>query len=286
MGKRSNGEGTIFKRADGRWCAQIITKAGGSEKRKTVYGKTQREVKEKLKVLKNNQEAGQTSQFDIRLGEWMKQWLEDYKKPKVKITTYQGYWMMFRGHIEKSAVSSTRVSELTTAQLQKYYNELWNNGRCDGQGGLSPRMVQYVYVLINGALDQAVRNEMIPKNVNKYATLPAKQKTEISPLTSDELERFLKYCREERLYALYILEINTGMRKGELLGLRWSDVDFEKSQLVVTRNLALVAQNDIESDRPRKSEMILTTPKSDKSRRVIPFNEYVIRQLKEHKERV
>ncbi|WP_302326121.1 tyrosine-type recombinase/integrase [Enterocloster lavalensis] len=284
MGKRSNGEGTIFKRKDGRWCAQIVAREGGKEKRKTVYGKTQREVKEKMKMLKDTQEIVQASQDTIKLGEWVKQWLEEYKKPKVKITTYQGYWMMFRSYIEKSVVSSTELPELTTSQLQRYYNGLWEKGRCDGTGGLSPRMVRYVYILINGALEQAVRNEIILKNVNKYVTLPAKQKAEISPLTCDELERFLRYCREERLYALYVLEINTGMRKGELLGLKWSDVNFDKRLLSVTHNLALVAANDVESDQPRKSELILTTPKSDKSRRTIPMNDFVIHQLREHKQ--
>lgn len=284
MGKRSNGEGTIFKRKDGRWCAQYSVTIDGKDKRKTVYGKTQKEVKEKLKALKSdNLKEPNNSEYTLAL--WMRRWLEDYKKPAVKVTTYQGYWMIYRSHIEKSQIAEIELSQLTTAALQKFYNQLWTSGRSDGKGGLSPRMVRYVYVLIHGALEQAVRNDLLEKNVNQYVTIPGKEHKEIVPMSLQEVEQFLKQCKNERLYALYVLALNTGMRKGELLGLQWQDIDFEKKQLTVVHNLALVAHNDVDTDEPRKSELILTTPKSAKSKRVIPLNNYVIGQLRSHQER-
>lgn len=286
MGKRSNGEGTIFKRKDGRWCAQYTINVNGVDKRKAVYGKTQKEVKEKLKVLKSDsltESAPRDSEYT--LASWMKQWLEDYKKPAVKVTTYQGYWMVYRSHIEKSQIAEITLSQLTTTILQKFYNQLWTSGRSDGKGGLSPRMVRYVYILIHGALEQAVRNELLEKNVNQYVTIPGKEHKEIVPMSIQEVEQFLEYCKTERLYALYVLALNTGMRKGELLGLQWQDIDFEKRQLSVVHNLALVAHNDVDTDEPRKSELILTTPKSAKSKRLIPLNDYVINQLLFHQER-
>ena len=286
MGKRSNGEGTIFKRKDGRWCAQYTINMNGIDKRKAVYGKTQKEVKEKLKALKSDsltESAPHDSEYT--LASWMRQWLEDYKKPAVKVTTYQGYWMIYRSHIEKSQIAEITLSQLTTAILQKFYNQLWTSGRSDGKGGLSPRMVRYVYILVHGALEQAVRNELLEKNANQYVTIPGKEHKEIVPMSIQEVEQFLEYCKTERLYALYVLALNTGMRKGELLGLQWQDIDFEKRQLTVIHNLALVAHNDVDTDEPRKSELILTTPKSAKSKRVIPLNDYVINQLRSHQER-
>lgn len=286
MGKRSNGEGTIYKRPDGRWCAQYIIMVNGKDKRKTVYGKTQKEVKEKLKALKSdNLTEPEPHNSEYTLASWMRQWLEDYKKPAVKVTTYQGYWMIYRSHIEKSQIAEVILSQLTTAALQKYYNQLWASGRSDGKGGLSPRMVRYVYVLIHGALEQAIRNELLEKNVNQYVTIPGKEHKEIVPMSIQEVEQFLEQCKTERLYALYVLALNTGMRKGELLGLQWQDIDFEKRQLTVVHNLALVAHNDVDTDEPRKSELILTTPKSIKSKRLIPLNDYVINQLLSHQER-
>jgi integrase len=286
MGKRSNGEGTIFKRQDGRWCAQYTMSIDGAEKRKTVYGKTQKEVKEKLNTLKATIPVkNETEISKYTLSTWMRQWLENYKKPAVKVTTYQGYWMIYRSHIEKSDIAEIPISQLTTAVLQTFYNHLWSKGRSDGKGGLSPRMVRYVYVLVHGALEQAIRNELIERNVNQYVTIPGKEHKEIIPLSLQEAETFLEQCKDERLYALYVLALNTGMRKGELLGLQWHDIDFDKKQLTVVHNLALIAHNDIDTEEPRKSELFLTTPKSVKSKRTIPLNDFVVSQLLFHRER-
>jgi len=157
MGRRSNGEGTIYKRKDGYRCAQYTQLINGKEKRKTVYGKTQKEVKNKLNILKVEKTSDVQENSMIPLGTWMAQWLEEYKKPMLKITTYEGYWMMFRSHIEKSNIASRSINKLTTTELQVFYNTLSTSGRSDGKGGLSPRMVRYIYILINGAMEQAIK---------------------------------------------------------------------------------------------------------------------------------
>lgn len=286
MKKRSNGEGTIFKRTNGTWCAQYTTMVGGKVRRKTVYGKTQKAVKEKLNALKSQppEESSSGESEECSLSLWVRQWLEKYKKPAIKVTTYQSYWRMYRSHIEKAEIAKTALSKLKTSQLQEFYNSLWTEGRSDGKGGLSPRMVRYVYILINGALEQAIRNGLIEKNVNQYVTIPGKEHKEIVPMSASEVELFLKKCKDERLYPLYLLAFYTGMRKGELLGLQWSDISLEKKQLTVIHNLAIISHNDIETDQPRKYELILTTPKSAKSKRTIPLDDFVIEQLLIHKE--
>lgn len=287
MGKRSNGEGTIFKRKDGRWCAQYIQKIDGTERRRSVYGKTQKQVKEKLKsVMAEKENVVEPNQAEtLILRNWMAEWLISYKKEIVKITTYQGYWRVFRDHIEHSEISDVPLSELSTNMLQKYYNRLRAEGRSDQKGGLSPRMVRYVYVLVNGALEQAVKNDHLFKNVNKYVVLPSKEQKEITPMSEQEVKLFLEACENERLRALYYLELFSGLRKGEISGLKWSDIDWIKRQLTVFRTLEPVVNNAQETDQPRKAELVLVTPKTKKSKRIIPLNDIVMIELEEHKKR-
>lgn len=285
MGKRSNGEGTIFKRKDGRWCAQYIQKIENKEVRKSVYGKTQKEVKEKLRLIREKETNGQIEPAAVQLSleKWMKEWLSDYKQGTVKITTYQGYWRVFRDHIEKSEVAEIPVTALSTNMLQKYYNRLHEEGRSDKKGGLSPRMVRYVYVLINGALEQAVKNEILVKNVNHYVVLPSKEQKEITPMSETEVKRFLEKCEDERLKALYYLELFSGMRKGEISGLMWSDVDWERKQLYVSRTLEPVTDNEEVTELPKKAKLILVNPKTKRSKRIIPINNVVLKELEEHR---
>ena len=286
MGKRSNGEGTIYKRQDGQWCAQVSYEYDGKRKRKSFYGKTQKEAKEKAKEFsekKIQQEVeGNRLTEDLRLGEWMVRWLREFKRSTVKETTYQGYWMVFNSHVKDAEIAKIPLNDLTVEGLQKFYRDLSTEGRCDGKGGLSPRMVQYVKILINGALEQAVRNGLLESNVNKYTVLPGKSEKEISPMTEKEVSIFLECCQGERLEALYVLELFTGLRKGEISGLRWSDIDWGLGRMMIARSLEPISYNDEESAGPK---LILTTPKTKSSKRWVALAPYVIQKLKEHRER-
>ena len=144
MSKRSNGEGTIYKRKDGRWCAsKHVILADGVSKRKTVYGKTQKEVKEKLKQLEDEvfpAEAGK-----MLLQDWMLLWMKKYKKMQLKQTTYENYEMNINTHIKGTEIGTTRLIDLTTGALQEFYI-----GKLKGEHGdrkISCRTVEYLQCL-------------------------------------------------------------------------------------------------------------------------------------------
>lgn len=280
MAKRSNGEGTIFKRSDGRWCASRYVDVGnGKFKRKYVYGKTQKEVKEKLKKLESYTAPKETD--TILLQEWMMEWMREYKEPILKQTTYENYMMNIQTHIVNSEIGKSELAKLTTDQLQKFYNS-----KLQGKGGkekLSRRTVEYLHTIIGGALSQAYRNELLPKNVNDFTVLPRKDKQEIEPLTIEELQKVLIAAKDTRLYDLLVVEIYTGMRKGEILGLQWENVDFEKKMLYVKKNLCRVKNKD--STDKRKTKLVLMEPKTKKSVRAIPLTEEAIHILKIHRKR-
>ncbi len=284
MKKRSNGEGSIYKRGT-RWCAQISITVDNKVKRKTVYGATQAEVKEKARML---QEAAQKGEFEddanALLQDWIYLWLKEFKKRNLKVTTYESYLMYYRAHIKDSTIGKCKLKELTTTMLQQFYNQKAENGRVDGKGALSARTVKYLHVIINGALMQAMKNGVIDKNPNFSTELPRRKKPEVKPMTSSEIKKFLEVCRDEELYLLYLLAVHTGMRKGELLALQWDDINYEERKIYVSKTLAIVENKGIE-EAEKKTALVLQEPKSLKSKRTIPLNAMLVREIKRHEER-
>ncbi|ROR28517.1 site-specific recombinase XerD [Mobilisporobacter senegalensis] len=282
MAKRSNGEGTIFKRKDGYWCGSCYISINGIPKRKYVYGKTQKIVKEKLQEMQEATKNGEvTESSNMKLQDWMKEWLENYKRLVLKLTTYENYILYFDTHIYGTNLGNTPLNKITTTQLQAFYNDKLKNGRVDGKGGLSNRSVRYLHILISGALEQAYKNDLINKNVSKSVILPSKSQKEIHPLTPEEVQKLLNVARDDRLYPIILLETFSGLRKGEILGLHWNDIDFEGKKLYVRHSLCRV--QDVKSDGERGSKLILMEPKTRKSQRSIPLNDIVITVLKKHK---
>lgn len=284
MKKRSNGEGTICKRSDGRWMGQTIIDTGyGQVKRKTVYGKTQREVKEKLERLKSDEKQGRVIETsDMPLEQWMEIWIANYK-PDLKITTKEDYELYINTHIKGSGLGSIPLNKLKTTDLQNFYNKKLA-GTYEGQKRkLSPTTVRYIHVIIKSALKQAVNNRMINENVGNAVVLPKKNKVQIVPFTKEEVNRFLSVAQNDRLYALYLLEMMTGLRKGEILGLQWNDIDFENKRINVIHNLCRIKSTDEKTD--KKYEMLLMSPKTQSSKRSIPINDFMVDELKKHKSR-
>lgn len=278
MAKRSNGEGTIYKRKDGKWCGCKYIIIGDERcKRKYVYGKTQKAVKDKLKMLENCHKIELSK--GIMLQEWMINWLEDYKKGMLKRTTYENYLMNIRKHVVGSELGKTELCELTTDMLQKFYNFKLNGSESEKK--LSRRTVEYLHTIIGSALQQAYRNEIVQKNVNEFTVLPKKEDNEIEPLTIEEVQKVLKSAKKSDLYSLIVIDIFTGMRKGEILGLQWENVDFEKKILYVKKNLCRV--QNTEEDGGKKTKLVLMEPKTKKSIRTIPLSNEAIKVLKEHK---
>lgn len=275
MAKRANGEGSIFKRSDGLWCAaKYIEQPDGTFKRKYIYAKTQKAVKEKLKRFEELEKIPEDA--SILLQDWMIQWLDIYKKLTIKETTYDNYRMNINTHIRGTGVGQTALKDLTTNALQKFYN----NKFC-GEKRLSRRTVEYLRVIIGGALEQACKNGLIEKNVNTFTVLPKKETKEIVPLTVEELNKIIVASEGTRLYPLLILEIFTGMRKGEILGLQWTNVDLKNGMIYVKKSLGRVTVKDGTGE--RKTMLKLMDPKTQKSVRSIPISAEVVKVLKAHR---
>ena len=257
MSKRSNGEGTIYKRKNGTWCASYYFTTPQGKKRKSVYGKTQKEVREKLKKAQRDvEQQSVTNDRKIALSDWVAIWLKEYKRNNLKLTTYQNYELNYDKHIKDSTIGKKNLDTLTGKDFQKFYNEKRKT--------LSSRTVRYLHTIINGAMKQAMKEHLIKENVNEAVELPKKEKKEISVMTVDEMKSLLEMFKGSSYYALFLLEMQTGLRKGEILGLHWEDIDFESGKLYVRHKLCRITGED------GKAKLVLMEPKTLTSKRSIP----------------
>lgn len=272
--KRSNGEGTIFKRKDGRWCGAYYD-LEPIPKRHFVYARTQSEVKRKLKEKMANPIG--TYKTTYTLAEWIVYYLENYKKNEIKITTYGTYLETFKKHIEKSGLGSLRLDKITTSHLQQFYNE-------KVKAGYNPKTVKHMNVIINSALDKAFKLGYIRTNPNILVTLPKKKTYVGKTLTSIEVMKILNEARNDDLYPLIIFTIYSGLRKGEVMALKWADIDFENRQVKVVGNLCRIIAEPNNKGRMTHKYQIME-PKTDKSRRIVPLMDIAIDALQIQKSR-
>jgi integrase len=267
MGKRGNGEGSITRRKNGSWCAQYTVYTAEGRKRKTLYGKTRQEVAAKLAKALSDREGGLV--FDAEnqtVSEYLERWLSDSVKGSVRPKTFDSYEWLVRKHIAP-ALGRVKLKTLTSAHIQGFY-------RSKLEAGLSPRTVQYLHVVLHRALKQALRWGLVPRNVSEAVDPPKVRREEIRPLSSDQARRLLEAASGDRFEALYALAIHCGLRQGELLGLRWEDVDLEAGTLHVRRTLNLA------KDGPK-----FTAPKTAKSRRQIRLTAGAVAALRRHHDR-
>lgn len=276
--KRGNGEGTIYKRSDGLWVAQVTVgydPQTGKPKRKSFYGKTRQEVIGKLTEIIQELRTGTFIEpSKATFGEWLDKWLEEYKKGQLKPTTYESYKAIVDIHI-KPALGGIPLTKLQPHMLQAFYNEKLENGRADGKGGLSTRMVRYCHTIIHQALKQAVKEGLLPRNPAEATSPPAVKNKQMRPLTEEELLKFLEVARDDRLYAAFVVAATTGLRRGELLGLCWDCVDLEQGIIVVKRQL-LVLKNSL---------ILEETTKTKSGQRTVVLTDDAIRELKAHRKR-
>jgi integrase len=247
MGKRRpSGDGLVRKRADGRWEGRIVVghKEDGKPIYRSVFAEKQSDLMPKLHELKD-QYAGVelTEDSSITLGEWLGRWLEEYKKPTLRPSTYAGYSKDIANHI-LPYLGTKRITQLKTAEIQKHYNRLLESGRIQDNGkgkGLSNATVRGIHMVLREALDSAVREGLIPKNPADGTSPPKIYRSEKQVLTKDQLETFMKLIEgDEEWYDFFYTEIITGMRQGEICGLRWEDFDRDKRTLRVARSVDFV----------------------------------------------
>ena len=228
MGRRGNGEGSIYRRKDGRWEAKYTAEGA---KRRVLYGKTRKEVADKLAKALADRASGYTFDTEnMTVGEYLDRWLNDSDKGSVRTSTYERHEQIVRLHL-KPAFGRVKLSKLTPAQVQGLYRD-----KLDSE--LSPATVQKIHTVLHKALDQALKWNMIARNAADAVKAPRPAPEEMHPLSPEEARRLIEAVRGDKLEALYVLAVHTGMRQGELLALRWEDVDLNERVIRIRRTLA------------------------------------------------
>lgn len=281
--RRANGQGSIYQRKDGRWAgAAFVLGVDGTYKRVPVYGSSADEVDAKLTALKNRSNQGLPADATgWTVARYADYWLTQVAEPKLRPTTLVRYRSLVRQYIVP-AIGRKRLPALAPADVRLMLARAAAT-RTPGRPGLSEserpvvslRTVQQVHAVLRSMLSHAMREELIGRNVARLVQPPAPDRDEIRPWTDAEARTFLAACRSHRLYALFVVALALGLRRGELLGLRWVDVDFTTGQLRVWQTL----------QRVRGEGAVFGPPKSRRSRRVLTMPAVVVAALRGHQAR-
>ncbi len=238
MSRKSNtraasGSGSIRQRPDGLWEARISIgsdPATGKPIRRSVYGNTQKTVREQMTAILRELDKGTyQAPNKQKVKEWLDIWMDTFCKNKVKPLTYSSYDGIIKNHIVP-AIGNVQLQTLNGTHVQKLYNSMTD-------AGLSGKTVKNVSAVLHKALNQAVKLKYIPINPCSGAELPKTQKHEIKPLTDEEIPRFLAAIENSPMRNAYALCLFAGLREGECLGLSWDQVDFSKGKITVSQQL-------------------------------------------------
>ena len=269
MAKRGNGEGSIFKRANGRWYSALTYRDDfGEVKRREVSGRTQAEVRAKLRELRERVEAGApVKDASITMAAWLEDWTtKALPASDRKQATIDLYATIARSHLVPKLGSlpldRLRPSDVEALVLAKR------------RAGLSASSVRSIYAVLRAALDVAVRDGLIQRNPAALVKRPAVERKDAGYLSAQQAEALLEAVRGDRLEALYRVMLATGLRRGEALGLHWSDVDLDAGLLRVRWTLSRMSPG-----------LQLDEPKTDKSRRTAPLPRSAIETLRAHRTR-
>lgn len=275
MAKRGQGEGTISKRPDGTWWARISVgyDAQGKRKRKAFYGKTRKEVQEKMTAALNELKQGTYIEpSKMTVAQWIDIWMKEYRLNFVRPKTYllnEGY---VRGHI-KPDVGHYCLKDLRKEAVQGFVNGLIDKG-------LKAKTIGGIYSVLNMALNQALDNGLIGQNPADRVKLPKTNKEEARVLTMEEQEKLLNVAHNYRYGVMFEFLIYTGLRMGEVLALEWEDIDFEKG--LISINKALTRGKIV--DGKYKYALEVSETKTATSKRVVPMIPEVVELLKKHRQ--
>ncbi|MFD7729683.1 tyrosine recombinase XerC [Kitasatospora phosalacinea] len=294
MAKRANGEGSITRRKDGLYHGRVyVTTTSGLPKRVSVYGKTREEVLEKITALRAQDNQGiPTPDTNVKMTEYLMYWLAAVVKVNRRPKTYQGYESVVRVHLVPG-LGTKKLRTLRAADVRTWLARVastcqcckngWDKARakpeccamgecCDSR--LSRRMVQSIHAVLRNALESAVREELILRNVAKLVQVPTPEYGTGKGLTVPQARLLLRTAAADRLHALYVLALAMGLRRGELLGLHWAAVDLDRGTLIVSSNLQRV-----------DGVLQLGPTKTASSLRTLPLPPVVTAALREHQER-
>jgi integrase len=260
--RRSRGEGSIYYwEIKGLWVAKITLADG---KRKTKYAKTQKEVREWLQTSLNQQRQGLLIEKDtITISEYINRFMEDVGKLTLRQRTIEAYSSLIRCHIIPE-LGSIKLTQLRPDHLQAFYSRKL-------ESGLSRRTVQFIHSILHKALDQALRWGLVVRNVSDLVDPPKPQKQKFTVFTPEQVNIFLNSVKDHRWYLIYVLAIYCGFREGEILGIHIEDCDLKKGIIHVRHAVLSV-----------KGGLVITDPKTEKSRRSVTVPSFALNVLRSH----
>ena len=276
--KRANGEGSIRKKPSGRWegrYTQGIDPVTGRAIQKSVSAKTQAECKEKLaKAIRENRGVPLNHTGDYTAAEWCRLWFETYSKPNIRYNTAKGYEGIIEHHIIP-AIGTIKLKQLSSIHIQRMYNDLKENGRMQrgskqNDKPLSNTFVRRVHAVLQAALKQAVKERLIPYNPCEKCRIPPKDKKEMTILPPEKIGRYLQEAEKYGVLPMFYLELSSGLRRGELLALLWTDLDVENMTISVSKQVNRI-----------NGELVVSQPKTPNSIRKLAIPQRAVELLVE-----
>ena len=280
--KRKSGTGTVRQRKDGRWEGRVVIgyDDSGLPKTKNVLAKTKRECQEKLRQLTEGMVGRNDRKVksDMLFGDWLCYWYENHSKPTLRASTQDNYENVIHNHVLPE-IGKIPLNKLSQNDLQQFYGRLKKNGRkrlTEQYGaGLSDRMVRMCHAVCRSALERAVRDDLLRTNPAIGCKLPPKKAKEMQVLDREELQKFLIQAQADGYYELFLLDLCTGLRRGELIALQWDDLNFETGVLTVNKQAYTV-----------NGELQIIPPKTKASVRKLVLPPAVLAVLREYRKKV
>lgn len=261
--RRSNGEGTVSQRPDGKWAGQLSVGGGA---RRGFYGKSRSEVVQKMDEVKRALASGGLAKNSRQtLADHLVYWLDEVKQPVLRPTSYQTYASFIHATLIP-ALGKKRLDKLTVEDVQRFLNSMSRSGALAGT-------VRYARSVLKQSLAYAQIRGKVIQNVAALATAPNGKSSERPLLSMDQIQALLRVVAGTEFEPIYWMALQMGLRQGELLALRWQDVDLEQGILQVRHTLAGACDG-----RP-----VLAEPKTTTSKRAIPMPEAMLRMLRSHR---
>ena len=294
--RNANGEGGVYRRADGRWEARaFVDTPDGRRKRISIYGDSERKVLDELNKIRDQTRRGiPVATTTVSVAEYMTYWLEHIAEPSIRRTTYATYEGDVRLHIVPG-IGKRKLKTLQAAHIRTWLNDLRTKCQCCAQGKdaarrtprccamvdrkccndvLSSSSIRHILRVLRAALQDAVDEELLSRNVARLVQLRVTDDCKVRSFTRGEALQFLEAAEKHRLYALWAVALAMGLRRGEALGLAWSDIDLEQGRLTIRRALHRV-----------DGKLTLDQLKTDASVAVLPIPAPLVTVLRAHRKR-
>lgn len=279
--KRGNGEGSIRQRKTGLWEGRYTAghDKNGKSVSKSVFGKTRKECQQKLKqAIEESQGLVIRPERDYTVAQWLEVWFEVYSKPNIRPGTANYYDNYIRNHIIP-AIGDIKLAKLTGIDIQNMYNKQRTGGRVQRyenmkDKGLSVRTIRGIHMLLHEALQQAVKEMIIPRNPCDTCTIPKLEKKEMNIIPTEKIGCYLQAARNAGVEPMFYLELSSGLRRGELLALTWDDVDVERCIINVDKQVGRI-----------NGEIVVSQPKTPSSIRKVMVPRKAIDLLLEEREK-